>query len=81
MMDVMHELNQVFKDVFDRPELVIHENTTASDVAGWDSIQHISLVIAVEEHFNVRLSTADVTKLKNVGDMIQLIKGKLAKKT
>ena len=50
---------------------------TAADVDGWDSITHISLVISIEDHFKIRLSTAEVAGLKNVGEMLGLLKNKL----
>lgn len=73
MSSIQKELTEVFQMVFDQPELVLSDSTTAKDVNGWDSITHISLVVAIEEHFNVRLSTSEVMRLKNVGEMVALL--------
>ncbi len=76
-MNIKEELNSVFCDVFNMPSLRIFEEMTAADVDDWDSITHISLVIAIEDHFQVKLSAADVANLKNVGEMIALLQNRL----
>ena len=46
---------------------------TASDVEGWDSFNHVRLIVAAEEKFNISLSTVEVADLRNVGELIDLI--------
>ncbi len=66
-------LQDVFRDVFDNNTIVIDRNTSADDIGEWDSFNHVRLIIAAEEAFNVSLSTADVADLRNVGELIDLI--------
>lgn len=66
-------LQDVFQDVFDDPSIGISRDTTASDIDGWDSFNHVRLIVAVEEKFEIGLSTAEVADLRNVGDLIDLI--------
>jgi len=70
---VKRRLNVVFQDVFDESSLEIKDDMTAADVEGWDSISHINLIVAVEKEFRIRLTTAEVRGLNNVGDFIALI--------
>jgi len=71
--DILGRLTNVFRDVFDNPSLEISESTTASEVEGWDSIAHISLIVATEKHFGVSFTTKDVQALTCVGDLVRLI--------
>jgi acyl carrier protein len=71
-------LNQVFQDIFDDPSLQIREDMTAADIEAWDSLTHIDLIVQVEKQFKIKLSTADVRSLKNVGDFIALVAQKAA---
>jgi acyl carrier protein len=71
--EIHQKLTLVFRDVFDDPTLDISEATTAEDVAGWDSIMHVNLIVAVEKAFGASFTTKDVKALANVGDFIQLI--------
>jgi acyl carrier protein len=75
---VKHRLTKVFQDIFDDPNLQITESMTAADVDAWDSLTHIDLIVQVEKEFKIKLSTAAVRELKNVGDFIALVSAKTA---
>ena len=77
MRDLMSELTQVFQDVFEDDDLVISRGTTAADVAGWDSLQHVTLILQVERRFGFRLSSAEVADLKSVGDLLDIVQRRL----
>jgi acyl carrier protein len=70
---VKQRLNQVFQDVFDDDSIEIFDDMTAADLDEWDSLSHITLVLAVEKEFGLRLSAAQVGNLKNVGEMIRVL--------
>jgi acyl carrier protein len=76
--ELIQKLTQVFQDVFDDDELSIYPEMTASDVDDWDSLKHITLVLAVEKAFQIRLKAAEVGALENVGQMIDLLQKRLA---
>lgn len=76
-MNHKERLQNVFRDVFDDEELVLSESMTAEDVDDWDSLTHIQLMVAVETEFDIRFSTVEVQRLKNVGDLLSLIGSKL----
>ncbi len=71
--EIYERLNEVFRDVFDEEDLTVSDETTAADVDGWDSHMHISLIDAVEEEFDIRFDMKTVVKLKNVGEMVDVI--------
>ena len=75
--EVFERLNGVFCEVFDDDDIVIGETTTADDIEDWDSLEHITLVAAVESEFKVKFSMGQVVTLKNVGEMVDLILSKL----
>ncbi len=74
---IWRELTQIFREVFDDETLVIGSGTTARDIPDWDSQAHINLIVAAEEHFDVRSRTAAIAALKDVGDFVRLIEVKL----
>ncbi len=71
--EVYEKLNAVFQDVFDDEELTVNDETTAADVDGWDSLVHITLIDAVEEEFDISFDMKTIVKLKNVGEMVDVI--------
>jgi acyl carrier protein len=76
---ILTKLTEIFHEVFDDPSIVLTLTTTAEDVADWDSMSHLTLVIETERRFGVKFNTAELDELKNVGEFVRLIAGKLAK--
>lgn len=74
---IYEKLTAVFHDVFDDASIRIQDETTAADVADWDSLQHVNLIVAAEKAFGVKFSTKDVQSLANVGQFVDLIAKKL----
>lgn len=70
---IYERLIEVFKDVFDCDDIVIDDKTTANDVEGWDSYQHINLIMAVEDEFGIRFEMGEINGMKNVGEMVDII--------
>lgn len=66
-------LNTVFQDVFDDENIIVNDTTTASDIEGWDSLEHINLIVAVEEEFSIKFNMGEVNSFKNVGEMVDII--------
>ena len=75
-----NKLNEVFCDVFDDETLQLSEKMTAEDVEDWDSLAHITLLVAVEKKFGIHLNAAEVGRLENVGEMIVLLNDREQKK-
>ncbi len=75
-------MQELFQEVFDDPDLEISDELTADDVELWDSLEHINLIIATENRFKIKFTTAEMSRLKehdqNVGSFIQMIESKLS---
>jgi acyl carrier protein len=67
-------LTELFEDVFDEDSIKLSPGLSAKDVDGWDSLTHIRLMLTVEKAFKIKLSTSEIGKLQNVGDLVALIK-------
>lgn len=74
---ILEQLTDIFHQVFDDDSIVLTKATTAADVAEWDSMNHISLIVLVQSHFKIKFQTAELEDLKNVGDFVTLIVRKL----
>ena len=70
-------LTEIFHDLFGDDAIVLTPETTAEDIYGWDSIKHISLIVAVEDRFGVKFRTSEIEGLANVGDLATAIGAKL----
>lgn len=75
--EVFDEVQKIFQAVFDEDELMISDSTNSDDIEDWDSLEHINLIIAMEKRFQLKFDIKEVGKLKDVGEMIDLIERKL----
>ena len=73
MNEIYHRLNEVFREVFDDDSITVNAETTAADIEDWDSLTHIQLIAAVEDEFGVKFSMKQVSSMKNVGEMAQIL--------
>lgn len=73
MVDTLSRLRQVFANVFEQPELQIAESTSARDIAAWDSLTHVGLMVQVESAFGVRFTSRQLAQISTVGDLIEAI--------
>ena len=74
------KLTDIFRTLFNDPSLVLRDDLTAPDVPGWDSFNHINLVMQIEEDFQLRFTTDEISSLANVGEFKTLIARKLYNK-
>lgn len=70
---VLARLTEIFRDALDDDSLVLAPTTTADDVEDWDSVSHISLMLAAEDAFDIRLNAAEVGELANIGQLVEII--------
>ena len=75
--DIYRKLTPIFREIFDDDRLVVVPHLAAADVAEWDSLRHIRLVLSVEREFSLKFSAAEIGALENVGEFVELIRIKL----
>lgn len=74
--EVYAALTEIFRELFGIEDIALTPNTTAEDIEGWDSFNHVNIVIATETRFGVRLHAREIEELKSVGDLVKIIMDK-----
>lgn len=67
------DLQPIFVTVFSEPNILITENMNAKNLDKWISVTHLTMIREVKLFYNIKLK--ELTSMKNVGDMIQIILG------
>jgi acyl carrier protein len=80
MDEIYERLTGIFRDLFDDDTIVVRPELTADDVAEWDSLRHIQLILAVQRAFKIKFSASETAGLENVGELAALIQAKTAQK-
>jgi acyl carrier protein len=73
-------LTEIFHEVFMREDLHLTPTLSARDLKGWDSFKQIEIILATEDHFQIKLHTRELDSLGNVGDLVKVIAAKIALK-
>ena len=74
--NTLERVSQICRLVFDNPDLDISLETSARDVANWDSLNHVALIMELERSFDIKFALGDLQDLKNIASLIQLIDSK-----
>jgi len=76
--DLLKEkLTEIFRRVFNDDRLEVNDRLTANDVSNWDSLSHMILIGEVEKSLGITFKLKELNKMKNVGDMMDIILTKL----
>ena len=85
MIDIRQTFLEVFREVFEDDTLTIEDRQSAKEFADWDSLRHISLIIAIERRFGIRFATAEISRLaepdQNIGTFLALLERKVSRTT
>ena len=75
--EITDKLTTIFRKVFNNEMLILTNELTANDVDHWDSLSHMILISEIENAFSIRFRLKDLNKMRNVGDMIDIVFSKL----
>ena len=75
--EVFNGVQDIFRDIFDEDDMIIEDSTNSDDIEDWDSLNHINLVSAIEKEFKIKFALGELTTLKDVGAMVDLMVEKL----
>lgn len=66
-------LTQIVQDVLGDDQLQLDEGTTAADVPGWDSLAHISIMVAVEGEYGVTFTSEQLGRFRDLGELQEFL--------
>ena len=74
---VLDQVRTIASDLFGVPAERITAASSPETIKTWDSIQHLNLVLALEEKFAVQLSPEEIEEMKSIGIVAKVVEGKL----
>lgn len=75
-MNVFEQVRGIASDILGLPLGQISAGSSPENIEAWDSVQHLNLVLAIEEKFQLQLSPEEIEQMKNIGDIVALIESK-----
>jgi len=67
------QVRNIASDVFGVPATKITADSSPDSIDSWDSMQHLNLVLAVEETFGVQLEPEAIEQMKTIGAVAALV--------
>jgi acyl carrier protein len=72
-VDRLFVVQEIFRQVFDDAVMAVNPDTSRRDVADWDSVAHVKLILSFEEEFGIRFSEDDISSIQTVGDILRSV--------
>ena len=74
---IITKLQIIFREVFSDESIIINKEISANDIDHWNSLNHMILITEIESVLSIKFRLKDLNRMKNVGDMIDIIISKL----
>jgi acyl carrier protein len=74
---VLRVVTDIMREYFDDDDLTLKMETTADDIPAWDSMNHVNIIIGLEQRLKIRFMTSEIEGLRNVGELVHVIERKL----
>lgn len=74
---VFDRVRRLASELFDVPVAQIAAESSAVTLEHWDSVQHLNLVLALEEEFGVKFEPEDMLKMQTIGQVTEAVVNKL----
>lgn len=78
---ILEEVRTLAADVLGIPRSQIDSHSTPEHIENWDSIQHVSLLVAIEEQFGVEFDPDEISQMQSIGKITELLAAKVAVRT
>lgn len=75
--EIMNKLQDIIREAVDNEDVVINDDTKATDVDGWDSLAQVLIVGELQNVLGVKFTSTEINGLANVGELVDAISAKL----
>jgi acyl carrier protein len=74
---VFEQVCAIASDVFGMPTAKVSASSSPETVENWDSMQHLNLVLAIEDKFGIQLDPEEIEQMKTIGAVAGVVDKKL----
>ena len=70
---ILTVLGRIFREVFDNDSMEITYETSTNIIDDWDSVNHVKLVLSIEEELDIRFDTGDISYVTTIRKFVEVI--------
>lgn len=67
------EIKQIMSKVFDLGIDTIGDNATQKDIIKWDSLNHLNLVVEIEDNFDISIEPDDISEMLSIDQILLVV--------
>ena len=75
-MNIKTRLIKILDDIFELNGLPIQDEWTSDDIANWDSLGHLNLIMALEKEFNITFEIEEMFAIDSISDCVKMVTNK-----
>ncbi len=68
------KIKEVMAKIFDIAVEKIDENTSPETIATWDSLKHMSLILSLEEEFDIQFEDEELIEMMDFKSILEILK-------
>lgn len=76
----LDELKKICASIFEILESNVNENTNMANVANWDSLNHIELILHIEDSIGFKFKPNEIAQATSVKSILEIVNGRKIKK-
>ena len=69
-------LANVFAQVFDQPADSFSDDSSQENTLNWTSLQHVKLLVSIENGYEVRFSNVEMSTMRTLRDIREVLSNK-----
>ena len=76
-MSVFERVRGIAADVLKLPVSQVTAQSSPETIEAWDSVQHLNLVLALEQEFAVQFEPEEIDQMNSIDRILKVLEGKL----
>jgi acyl carrier protein len=74
---VFERVRGIAADVLKVPGAAITAETSPESIEAWDSLQHLNLILALEQEFDVQFEPEEIDRMNRIDRILLVVQGKI----
>ena len=74
--DLESQVRQIAADVLEVPVAEVTPASSPETIAGWDSVRHLTLVLAIEEAIDLQFAPEEIEQMASIGAILATVSGR-----
>lgn len=70
---VLDQVREIASDLFNVPAAQLTADSSPETLPDWDSVQHLNLVLTLEQRFNVQFEPEDIDKMRSLSAVAEIV--------